>query len=66
MARKDGKLNVTLDPDAVEQLQRIQAAMSAERGFEPTLSQALKRLIAKYRETTDPVGYVTSRTGDSR
>jgi hypothetical protein len=47
---KDGKVNVSLNPETVEMLAVIKDRMGEEMGFKLTYSQAIQHLI-KYYET---------------
>lgn len=43
--RYDGKVNITVDPEAVTMLDEYAASIEPKLGFKPTRSQALKHLI---------------------
>ena len=47
---KDGKVNVSLNPETVEMLASIKDKMGEEMGFKLTYSQAIQHLI-KFYET---------------
>ena len=47
---KDGKVNVSLNPETVEMLAVIKDKMGEEMGFKLTYSQAIQHLV-KYYET---------------
>ena len=47
---KDGKVNVSLNPETVEMLAQIKDKMGVEMGFKLTYSQAIQHLI-KFYET---------------
>ena len=45
---KDGKVNVSLNPETVEMLAQIKDKMGVEMGFKLTYSQAIQHLIKFY------------------
>jgi len=45
---KDGKVNVSLNPETVEMLASIKDKMGDEMGFKLTYSQAIQHLIKYY------------------
>jgi uncharacterized ferredoxin-like protein len=45
---KDGKVNVSLNPETVEMLAVIKDKMAEEMGFKLTYSQAIQHLIKFY------------------
>jgi stringent starvation protein B len=45
---KDGKINISLNPETVEMLVVIKNKMGVEMGFNLTYSQAIQHLIAFY------------------
>jgi hypothetical protein len=47
---KDGKVNISLNPETVEMLAVIKDKMAEEMGFKLTYSQAIQHLV-KYYET---------------
>jgi len=48
---KDGKVNVSLNPETVEMLASIKDKMGDEMGFKLTYSQAIQHLIKFYEQT---------------
>ena len=49
---KDGKINVSLNPETVEMLVLVKDVMSIELGFKLTYSQAIQHLIKFYNQKT--------------
>ena len=47
---KDGKVNVSLNPETVEMLASIKDKMCEEMGFKLTYSQAIQHLIKFYEQ----------------
>lgn len=47
---KDGKVNVSLNPETVEMLASIKDKMGEEMGFKLTYSQAIQHLIKFYEQ----------------
>jgi len=45
---KDGKINISLNPETVEMLVAIKNKMGVEMGFNLTYSQGIQHLIAFY------------------
>jgi hypothetical protein len=45
---KDGKINISLNPETVEMLVAIKNKMGVEMGFSLTYSQGIQHLIAFY------------------
>lgn len=48
---KDGKVNVSLNPETVEMLAVIKDKMGEEMGFKLTYSQAIQHLVKFYEQT---------------
>jgi hypothetical protein len=49
---KDGKVNVSLNPETVEMLVLVKDVMSIELGFKLSYSQAIQHLIKFYNQKT--------------
>jgi hypothetical protein len=45
---KDGKVNISLNPETVEMLASIKDKMAEEMGFKLTYSQAIQHLVKYY------------------
>jgi hypothetical protein len=48
---KDGKVNISLNPETVEMLASIKDKMAEEMGFKLTYSQAIQHLVKYYEQT---------------
>ena len=49
---RDGKINISLNPETVEMLVAIKNKMGEEMGFNLTYSQGIQHLIAFYNHKT--------------
>jgi len=58
---KDGKINISLNPETVEMLVAIKNKMGVEMGFNLTYSQAIQHLVKFYNQRTKCQGDTMSQ-----
>jgi hypothetical protein len=58
---KDGKINISLNPETVEMLVTIKNKMGVEMGFNLTYSQAIQHLVKFYNQRTKCQGDTMSQ-----